>query len=343
MSQDLALRVLPEVEGVDPVAALTLLSGEENWNGDFLVGLLGRWKEEGHLETAEVEGWLWRQVTPERAVEVLSFLHYALEWLGREAGGKGVERQAFFEACGRWSPPPSDPELVNIPAGEFLMGSPEEEPGHGSDERQHWVRLSAFAISATAVTNAEYEAFDEGHERELFEGKLSHAEAAEHPVVNVNWWEARLYAAWRGCRLPTEAEWEYACRAGTTTAFAFGDEITTEVVNYRGSWDWDDTPPREYRGCTVRVGSLPPNGSSLHEMHGNVREWCEDKFDEYDEGPNTDPRGPQQGQDRVWRGGSWHALAEYCRSARRSWVTPGWRSGDLGFRLVAVQPGDPSR
>ena len=228
--------------------------------------------------------------------------------------------------------------MVDIPTGEFLMGSPEDEPERDDNETQHPVRLSAFRMSPTAATNAEYKRFDPSRGRELFEGRLAEQAAANHPVVNVSWWEAYLYARWLGCRLPTEAEWEYACRARTTTPFSFGQNITPEHVNYNGNHPYAGGKKGKYRRMTVSVGSLPANGWGIHEMHGNVDEWCADWHGEYSADPQTDPRGLAQGHFRVFRGGSWDGWARLCRSACRYWYSPDFRWLNVGFRLVAVQP-----
>ena len=139
------------------------------------------------------------------------------------------------------------------------------------------------------------------------------------------------------CRLPTEAEWEYACRAGTSTPFSFGRDITPEQVNYDGNYPYRGAKG-QFRKMTVSVGSLPANGWGILEMHGNVLEWCADWYGEYSAEQQTDPRGPQQGRSRVVRGGGWDDSARHGRSACRGRDSPGLRWNFQGFRLVAVQP-----
>ena len=138
-------------------------------------------------------------------------------------------------------------------------------------------------------------------------------------------------------RLPTEAEWEYCCRAGTETPFSFGETIDSEQVNFDGNYPYANSKESEYREKTVVVRSLPCNEWGLYEMHGNVDEWCEDWYGEYEANNEitVDPRGPDTGTDRVLRGGSWYTDARNCRSAYRNWYDPANRDLDLGFRLVS--------
>jgi sulfatase modifying factor 1 len=321
---DLALRILPEMEGVDALAALGFLAGEDGWNGDYLVKLLRRWLDQGGLSQEAVRTWLWQQVTPDRITVELAYVHYALEALGAR-----VSREEFFSACRRWPEGgPTEQKLVEIPGGTFVMGSPEDEPERNDNETQHEVTVSPFFLSATAVSNEEYERFS---------GEPSAKDVARHPVVNVSWWEANLYARWLGLRLPTEAEWEYACRAGTTTPFSFGKNVTTKQVNYDGNYPYAGGENGEHREQTVDVGSLPANRWGMHEMHGNVWEWCGDWYASYDIKTATDPRGPDVGSLRVSRGGSWDGIARYARAARRGLSLPGERGVYLGFRLARDQ------
>jgi formylglycine-generating enzyme len=324
---DLALRVLPEVEALDPMQALEVLS-EKGWDGDYLRKLVARWRERG-MQTNEIANWLWRQVQPNRTVEHLSYFHYALEELVQ------VDRERFFTLCGRW-PAPELPSMNVLPAGEFIMGSPPTEKGRFDDELRHPVRLSAFRLAVTPVTNEEYERFDPGHARELFGEKLGHDEAASHPVVHVTWWEARLYAVWLGARLPTEAQWEYACRAGTQSAYNDGSPCTepenADPALVKQGWFEKNSGDK-----THPVGELAANSWGMHDLHGNVWEWCEDWHDSYGAMAQLDPSGPDGGRIRVVRGGSCYSQARFCRSARRGWNEPGAHWHDLGFRLAADQ------
>uniref|UniRef100_UPI0025F0C57D formylglycine-generating enzyme family protein n=1 Tax=uncultured Lamprocystis sp. TaxID=543132 RepID=UPI0025F0C57D len=147
-------------------------------------------------------------------------------------------------------------------------------------------------------------------------------------------------SARRTLRLPTEAEWEYACRAGTTGPFSFGDDITPEQANYDGNYPYRGNRKGLYRQETIDVASLPPNPWGLYEMHGNVWEWCRDWYGEYPSGLVTDPVGPDSGVGRVLRGGGWLNDAQYLRSAYRNHDDPGYRRCNRGFRLaLGPEPG----
>ena len=249
--------------------------------------------------------------------------------------------------------------LKRIPAGSFQMGSPSSEYKRDGDERQHRVTLSrAFFLGVTEVTQAQW--------RAVMGNNPSHFSGDDRPVEKVSWldavefcnrlsWREELRPAYRisgddvswnesadGYRLPTEAEWEYACRAGTTTPFSFGQNITPNQVNYDGNHPYRSGLRARYRQRTVEAGSLPANDWGLHEMHGNVYEWCWDSYGSYPSNSVTDPTGPQSGSFRVLRGGSWFSNAWRCRSTNRANLTPDIRSYYLGFRLVRSAPKAPS-
>jgi formylglycine-generating enzyme len=161
------------------------------------------------------------------------------------------------------------------------------------------------------------------------------------PVESVSWDDAQEFIQklnQRGDRitygLPTEAQWEYAARTGTTTPFYFGDQLSTDQANYDGNHPMPGGSKGEYRKKTVPVGSFPSNARGLYDMHGNVHEWCQDWYGEYPSGSLTDPTGPSSGASRVGRGGSWFSSARYCRSARRSSRHPDARDNYLGLRLA---------
>ncbi len=163
----------------------------------------------------------------------------------------------------------------------------------------------------------------------------------DRPVENVSWNQVtdfigQLNGLITGLdlRLPTEAEWEYACRAGTSTPFSFGEDIDPEQVNYDGNYPYRGNKKGLYRQETVPVATLPPNPWGLYEMHGNVLEWCADWYGKYPDGPVEDPHGPEAGERRVLRGGSWIDYGRHVRSADRSHWEPDDRYGFIGFRLA---------
>ncbi len=227
-----------------------------------------------------------------------------------------------------------------IEPGTFLMGSPEDEAERWDDETQHEVTLTrGYWIADTAVTQELWQV--------VMDKNPSRFKGPQRPVDSVSWDDAQRLVQTVNCeipdlelRLPTEAEWEFACRAcraGTTTPFSFGANVTPDDVNYDGNFPYANGPKGRYREHTVGVGSLPPNAWGLFEMHGNVWEWCQDWFGEYGPGRAVDPTGPSRGSERVLRGGSWFASAWFCRSAYRSASAPGDRISSIGFRLARGQ------
>jgi formylglycine-generating enzyme required for sulfatase activity len=224
-------------------------------------------------------------------------------------------------------------EWVSIPAGTFIMGSPENEKNRLSGERQHPVTLSAFNMSKYEVTFEQYDAFCDATGRSKPDdeswgrGKL--------PVINVSWFDAVAFAEWMGCRLPTEAEWEYACRAGTTTPFNTGECLGTSQANYDGNYPYSDCKNGKYRKKNMPVGSFPPNAWGLYDMHGNVWEWCNSWKGDYSDVIQINPPGPESGKVRSTRGGGMNSCADFCRSSYRDDNTPEFSDRNIGFRLVS--------
>ncbi|HLG17674.1 MAG TPA: SUMF1/EgtB/PvdO family nonheme iron enzyme [Blastocatellia bacterium] len=234
-------------------------------------------------------------------------------------------------------------EMVEIPGGTFTMGSPKEEQGSSDGERPlHEVTVSPFHIGKFAVTQEQWRVVAGWPKVEQdLNAVPSHFKGDDRPVERVSWEDAVEFCerlskkTGKAYRLPTEAEWEYACRAGTKTPFAFGETITPEFVNYDGNYPYGNAPKAEYREKTVPVGSLGvANGFGLYDMHGNVWEWCHDWYGPYRSEPATDPQGPSTGQYRGLRGGSWYYLGFHCRSACRLNYVPGFRDLYIGFRVV---------
>jgi formylglycine-generating enzyme required for sulfatase activity len=230
--------------------------------------------------------------------------------------------------CMRWIKP-----------GKFMMGSPKGEKERYDDETQHEVILTeGFWLADTACTQALWQAVM-GENPSGFKGP-------QRPVEQVSWEDCktfidktnRLKPGLDLC-LPSEAQWEYACRAGTETPFWFGDNITPEQVNYRGTSPYADGKKGEYREQTVDVKSLPCNGWGLYQMHGNVWEWCEDWYGEYAPDLIVNPTGPDSSGDRVCRGGSWFSNGRLVRSAIRVWYVPSSRVSSAGLRFAQVNKG----
>ncbi|MEN6385484.1 MAG: formylglycine-generating enzyme family protein [Phycisphaerales bacterium] len=226
--------------------------------------------------------------------------------------------------------------VVFIPAGEFDMGSPMEEFKRGDDETQHHVKLTKpFYMGKYEVTQLQY--------REVMGTNPSKFGGDYQPVENVNWYEAARFLkklsdkTGMTFRLPTEAEWEYACRAGTTTAFNTGTTIDSDFANYEASVAYADGITGKDIKRTVKVGSYAPNAFGLCDMHGNVWEWCSDFYDKdyYKNTPTVDPKGPQMDEgDKVIRGGAWNERPAKCRSADRNNRGPKANQPIIGFRVV---------
>ena len=217
--------------------------------------------------------------------------------------------------------------LVLIPTGEFLMGSPKDEAGREPDETQHSVRIEKpFYMGVTEVTQAQWQRVM-GHNPSFFRNP-------DGPVEQVSWDDCQTFVkkAGGGLRLPSESEWEYACRAGTTTPFSFGATISTDQVNYDGNYTYGTGSKGVYREWTVACGSMPANAWGLHEMHGNVWEWCEDGYGEYPSA-GTQVAAGVSGAPRVLRGGSWYGSPDDCRSANRDRFGAVIRN-DVGFRVA---------
>ncbi|MCB1777143.1 MAG: formylglycine-generating enzyme family protein [Candidatus Competibacteraceae bacterium] len=238
------------------------------------------------------------------------------------------------------------PLMVVIPAGRFVMGSPSDEPERWDSEGpQREVHIAQpFALGAYAVTFDDYDRYCDA----MKQMKPSDAGwgRGNRPVINVSWDDARAYCAWlskqtgRVYRLPSEAEWEYACRAGVDTPFHFGVCISTDQANFDGAFTYNDSKEGQDRQQTVPVGTFSPNAFGLYEMHGNIWEWCQDAWhDDYD-GALTDGSAWEADETgvRVVRGGSWADLPGGARSAARDLNFPDARSVSLGFRVWCAVP-----
>jgi formylglycine-generating enzyme required for sulfatase activity len=216
-------------------------------------------------------------------------------------------------------------EFADIPGGTFIMGSPVTEKDRQDDEVQHEVTVSAFQMSRYCITFAQYDAFCEATGRK----KPFGFKRGNLPISQITWYDAQAFAEWMGCRLPTEAEWEYAARANTTTPFYTGDSLTAEQA-YFGLEEsknglWPEAKP---------VGSFPPNAFGLYDMHGNIGQLCSDWYSEYNTKDKINPKGPETGEQKVLRGGGFWVSALKCRSAARVAVPPVNRGAGISFRIV---------
>jgi formylglycine-generating enzyme required for sulfatase activity len=249
-------------------------------------------------------------------------------------------------------------EMVLIPGGTFMMGAPETEKGSRDSERpQHQVTISPFCMGKYSVTQPQWQAVASLPQvnREL-KPDPSYFKGENRPVESVSWYDASEFcdrlSRYTGSpyRLPSEAEWEYSCRAGTTTPFHFGETITTDLANYRGTDNEKYKLPGSYgsgskgiyREETTPVGSLEiANNFGLLDMHGNVWEWCADHWHEnYEEAPSDGSAwifDDNDNQSRLLRGGSWRYNPAYCRSASRYYNYPADRSYSIGFRVVCAR------
>jgi len=230
-------------------------------------------------------------------------------------------------------------KFILIPSGVFTMGSPLDEPSRNSGETQHDVTLTnSFFMQNTEVTQGQW--------LSIMEENPSHFNSCGNdcPVENVSWSDVQEFITKLNnreegflYRLPTEAEWEYAARAGTTTPFAFGNCLSTDQANYYGNMSYDECPTGVFRNKTLPVASLSANSWGFYDMHGNVLEWCQDWYDLYPTDSVTDPVGASTGLDRVLRGGSYNRQPKNCRTAVRHRGIPTESYHDVGFRLVCTQ------
>jgi formylglycine-generating enzyme required for sulfatase activity len=240
--------------------------------------------------------------------------------------------------------------MVLVRGSSFTMGSPPDEPDRADNEGpQHEVTIPGFFMGQYPITQAQWRVVAEmPQEKHFLKIDPSNFKGANRPVERVSWYEAVEFCArlarqsGRPYRLPSEAEWEYACRAGTRTPFAFGKTLTSEIANYRATSTYNGGPEGEYREETTPVDHFGvANGFGLHDMHGNVFEWCLDHWHGSYEGAPPDGSAwlsDNEGASRVIRGGSWNLNPGYCRSAYRTDTYPENRYDPVGFRVVCSAP-----
>ena len=309
---------------------------KEPWMTFIASGSDGLYAE-SQTNAGDIYRWYWHPPEWSRDKGILPGVWYGSKQLGK------VQRDTYgFH---------TDITIAGIPQRfrwieptAFQMGSPKDEAGRYDSETQHQVILTqGYWLAETTCTQALWQVVM-GNNPSDFKGK-------NNPVGNVSWQDVtdkfltrvnKQYPQLK-LRLPTEAEWENACRAGTTGAFNFEGELSLDKVNYRGTWDDYDKWGQGALQKTAAVKSYPPNQWGLYEMHGNVWEWCQDWYGSYSAESVIDPQGSERGASRVLRGGSWFNLGGYCRSAFRARVDPGGRAYDYGFRLALGHELSPVR
>jgi formylglycine-generating enzyme required for sulfatase activity len=276
----------------------------------------------------------------ELSLQIFNFETVTVDAKGKIINRRNLDAKYFTEDLGNGV----SLEMVEIPGGTFTMGSPESETGRSNYESwRHPVKVPSFFMGKYEVTQAQYQAIM-GNNPANFNFK-----GDKRPVILVSWDDAvefcKKLSQKTGCnyRLPSEAEWEYACRAGTTTPFSFGSTITTDLANYDGTHPtrtpYASEPKGIDRGETTPVGSFPPNAFGLYDMHGNVYEWCQDVWNDNYNGAPTDGSAWLTGKDtnqRLLRGGSWdNDNPENCRCANREdFYTRLRRDSIIGFRVA---------
>jgi len=224
-------------------------------------------------------------------------------------------------------------DMVLIPSGTFMMGNPEGKSDY-DNVPVHYVTIDSFYLDKFEVTVGEFNQFLEetgyAFDRSLWE-RFFVSPTDEHPIVNVNWYDASAFAAWVGKRLPTEAEWEYAARGGLTgNRYPWGNVITKNDANFHKYWKNDDEYSKshsvnkkgkdKWKYSTAPAGSFAPNGFGLYDMSGNVAEWCQDWYqhDYYKHSPSNNPKGPEVGNEKVSRGGHWYSWHKGLRVYNRA-------------------------
>ncbi|GCL56176.1 hypothetical protein NIES3806_35350 [Microcystis aeruginosa NIES-3806] len=312
---------------------------------------LDYWEEDGFEQLERAIGYQFK-LEPEEPKQLLSVFNF--EIVGVNAKGEQIKKESkqsqyFAQDLGNGI----TLEMVAIPGGTFTMGTEDEEikrlvkkfnwEGYRRERPQHRVTVSSFYMGRYPITQAQWKTIAATAKIDIdLETNPSRFKGDELPVESVNWYQAtefckRLSRETTGeYRLPSEAEWEYACRAGTTTPFYFGETITGELANYNAGYTYAGEAKGEYRNETTPVGQFPPNAFGLYDMHGNVWEWCADTWhDNYDGAPTDGSVWTEKGNDNCspLRGGSWFNSPDICRSASR-YLNDRRGFYDLGFRVV---------
>jgi len=292
-----------------------------------------------------------RSVVTEPRPPVFEFDVVKVNASGQEVKREQSQAQYFSEDLGTGV----SLEMVYVPNGKFMMGTEDEEierlvqkynsEWFRNEKPQHEVTVQSFIMAKYPVTQSQWRwvASLPKVKRDL-NPEPSNFKGEKLPVEQVSWLDAVEFCdrlskyTNKQYRLPSEAEWEYACRAGTKTPFYFGETITTELANYDGNYTYAAEPKGKYRQRTTEVGSFPPNAFGLYDMHGNVWEWCQDTYHTSYEGAPKDGSAWVDNDNRyhLLRGGSWHINSGFCRSAVRYFNNPAYSHDSIGFRVVCV-------
>ncbi|AFZ27567.1 hypothetical protein Cylst_5558 [Cylindrospermum stagnale PCC 7417] len=282
--------------------------------------------------------------TQENKLQIFQFEVVTVNAEGREVKRENCQAKYFTEYLGN----NVTLDMISIPGGNFLMGSPENEEGyHVSQSPQHRVTIQPFFMGKYPVTQAQWERVAALPKVKIdLDSNPSNFKGANRPVEQVSWHDAQEFCArlkkhtGKIYRLPSEAEWEYACRAGTATPFYFGDTITTNLANYNGNYTYKSSAKGVYREETTDLGIFPANAFGLYDMHGNIWEWCQGGWHENYINSPTDGSAWQGENDnrRLLRGGSWDFNPRVCRSAARGRNAPDNRYYNFGFRVVCFSP-----
>jgi formylglycine-generating enzyme len=246
------------------------------------------------------------------------------------------------EAFSSWKEPITGMEFILIPKGSFSMGNSSNNHNGPNTELQHKVKISHdFWLARFEVTQEQWQHImgkEEIHPEKPSPFRNTHP---QYPVVGISYFDIQQFmdrlntlSTDHQFRLPTEAEWEYACRAGTTTPYSCGFYISDTLANYNATWPSTHSTPGNYIGHPVPVGSYPPNPWGLYDMHGNVWEWVADWYAPYSSAEAIDPQGPSNGTMKIIRGGSWYFGADHAESSSRRTHEPGLWGFSIGFRIV---------
>ena len=258
------------------------------------------------------------------------------ETVNVDSNGEIIVRQSGSASClTQTLNPEISLDLMLIPGGTFMMGDGRHHP---DEQPIHQVTVPSFYIGKYAITQAQY--------RSVLGDNLDVGVGADYPIDQINWHDALAFCSklsqqtGREYMLPTESQWEYACRAHTATNFHYGDTITPDLVNYNGEYPYQGAPIGQNRAQATPVGTFPPNRFGLYDMHGNVWEWCLDPYQpNYQTAPSdgsavADSSSLASNSKRVMRGGAWDYVAKGCRSAVRCSLDPDLRLAGCGFRVV---------